>query len=105
MYLKEIHPTDGWQVQENEDDDVLFRQHQSMQERVEVGEACMIKLALEPPALVDEMDDAVATAYAAIPERLYVVGIDGRVAYKGGPGPVFFRPVEWEDAIRKILAD
>ena len=104
MYVKEIHPTDGWQVQENEDEDVLFRQHRSMQERVEVGQACMLKLALEPPALVDEMDNAVATAYAAIPERLYVIGSDGRVAFKGGPGPVFFRPAEWEDAIRQIVA-
>ena len=34
-----------------------------MQERVEVGQACMLKLALEMPALVDEMDDEVAKAY------------------------------------------
>ena len=103
MYLKEIHPTDGWQVSDNEQDAVLFRQHQSMDERVEVGEACMIKLALEPPALVDEMDDAVAKAYAAMPERLYLIGRDGRVAYKGGMGPMFFRPAEWEEAIREML--
>jgi predicted nucleic acid-binding protein len=82
---------------------VLFRQHQSMEERVEVGEACMVKLALEPPALVDEMDDAVARAYAAMPERLYLIGTDGRVAYKGGMGPMFFRPKEWAQAIRDHL--
>lgn len=82
---------------------MLFRQHQSMQERVEVGEACMVKLALEPPALVDEMDDAVARAYAAMPERLYLIGRDGCVAYKGGMGPMFFRPAEWEEAIQAML--
>jgi len=70
-----------------------------MQERVDVGEACMVKLALEMPACVDEMDDAVAKAYAALPERLYLVGGDGRIAYKGGVGPMFFRPDEWERAI------
>jgi hypothetical protein len=69
-----------------------------MQERVEVGEACMVKLALEPPALVDEMDDAVARAYAGMPERLYLVGTDGRVAYKGRMAPMFFRPEEWAQA-------
>ena len=74
-----------------------------MDERVDVGASCMIKLALEPPALVDEMDDAVSTAYAAVPERLYLIGKDGRVAYKGGMGPMFFRPAEWEEAIREIL--
>jgi hypothetical protein len=74
-----------------------------MAERAEVGEACMIKLALEPPALVDEMDDAVAKAYAAMPERLYLIGKDGNIAYKGGMGPMFFRPLEWERAIRNYL--
>jgi predicted nucleic acid-binding protein len=104
VYIKEIHPTDGWQVQENEQDGVLFRQHQSMDERIEVGEACMIKMALEMPALVDEMDDAVAKAYAALPERLYLIGRDGTVAYKGGMGPMFFRPAEWEQAIDQYLS-
>jgi hypothetical protein len=104
VYIKEIHPTDGWQVQENEQDGVLFRQHQSMDERIEVGEACMIKMALEMPALVDEMDDAVAGAYAAMPERLYLIGRDGRDAYQGGMGPMYFRPAEWNEAIRDYLA-
>ena len=103
IYIKEIHPTDGWQVKENEQDAVLVRQHRSKEERVEVGEACMTKLALEMPALVDDMDDAVARAYAALPERLYVVGRDGRVFYKGGVGPVFFKPDEWEEAISRAL--
>ena len=94
VYIKEIHPTDGWQVKENEQAAVLFTQHQSMEERGEVGEACMIKLALEPPAIVDEMDDAVTKAYAGMPERLYLIGKDGNVAYKGGMGPIFFRPLE-----------
>ena len=103
VYIKEIHPTDGWQVKENEADAVLFRQHRSMEERVEVGEACMVKLALEMPAVVDEMDDAVAKAYGAMPERLYLIGRDGRIAYKGGIGPMFFRPKEWEAAIEAYL--
>jgi type I thyroxine 5'-deiodinase len=63
----------------------------------------MTKLALEMPALVDEMDDAVATAYAGMPERLYLIGRDGRIAYKGGVGPMFFQPGDWEQAIAKYL--
>jgi len=76
-----------------------------MEERIEVGQSCMVKLALEMPAVVDEMDDAIAKAYAAVPERLYVVGRDGRVAYKGGVGPMFFKPAEWESAIGRVLAE
>ena len=74
-----------------------------MDDRIEVGQTCMVKMALEMPALVDEMDDAVATAYGAMPERLYVIGTDGRIAYKGGMGPMFFRPVEWEQALEGYL--
>ncbi len=103
IYLREIHPSDGWQVNENEREAVLFRQHRSMEERVEVGQACMIKLALEMPALVDEMDDAVAQDYAAMPERLYLIARGGEVVYKGGMGPMFFRPAEWEQAIADHL--
>ena len=90
-------------MKENARDSVLFRQHRSMEERVEVGAACMVKMALELPAVVDEMDDAVSKAYAAMPERLYLIGNDGRVAYKGGQGPMFFRPDEWEQAIEAHL--
>jgi type II thyroxine 5'-deiodinase len=104
VYIQEIHPSDGWQVKENEKDAVLVRQHRSLEERIEVGEACMLKLALEMPAVVDEMDDAIARVYAAMPERLVLVGRDGRVAYRGGMGPMDFRPLEWEQAIEKLLA-
>ncbi len=103
VYIKEIHPTDGWQVKENERDAVTFRQHRSMEERIEVGQACMVKLALEMPALLDDLNDRVAQAYTAMPERLYLVGRDGRIAYKGGMGPMFFRPKEWEGAIERHL--
>jgi hypothetical protein len=102
VYIREIHPSDGWQLPSNERDGVVHRQHQSLDERVEVGQACMLKLSLELPALVDEMDDAVAKAYGAVPERLYVVGSDGRIAYKGGMGPILFDPKEWERAIQSV---
>ena len=82
---------------------MLVSNHTSMQERVSVGQTCMLKMALEMPAVVDEMDDAVARAYGAMPERLVLIGEDGRVAYKGGLGPMFFRPSEWEEAIRAYL--
>ena len=104
MHIKEIHPTDGWQVKANERDRVLFDQHRSLEDRVAVGQACMLAMALEIPAVVDEMDDAGAKAYGAMPERLYLIGRDGAVVYKSGIGPMFFRPVEWEEAIAAYLS-
>ncbi len=105
VYLQEIHPSDGWQVKENEQDGVLTPQHRTMEERMGAGEACMSKLALEMPAVVDEMSDTVARAYAAMPERLYLIAADGSVAYKGGMGPMFFQPKQWEAAIEELLGE
>ena len=74
-------------------------------ERRAVASVCMTKLALEPmPALVDDMDDTANRAYDAYPDRLYLVGRDGRIAYRGGPGPFGFDPDELEAAIRTELA-
>ena len=84
---------------------MLVRQPRSFDERIDVGQTCMIKMSLSTPALVDEMDDRVAADYAAMPERLYLVGTDGRIAYQGGMGPMFFRPAEWEEAIASYLRD
>jgi hypothetical protein len=94
---------DGWQVEANERDGVLERAHRSLEERIQVGQSCMTRLALALPALVDEMDDAVSEAWAAMPERLYVVGRDGRIAYKGDLGPLGFDPDGWERAIEAAV--
>ena len=68
-----------------------------------MSQTCIFKLALKMPALVDEMDDAVAKAYAAMPERLYLIGLDGKIVYKGGMGPVSFRPEEWQQALETYV--
>jgi type I thyroxine 5'-deiodinase len=49
------------------------------------------------------LDDTVNKAYSGWPDRLYLVGKDGQVAYKGGPGPSGFKPLELELAIQKAL--
>ena len=50
------------------------------------------------------MDNSTDEAYAALPDRLYLIGRDGRIAFKGGPGPFGFRPKEFEAAIDAYLA-
>ena len=74
-------------------------------ERAAVARQCLTALALEPmPALVDGLDDAVSAAYAAHPDRLYLVGRDGRIAFHGFEGPMGFDPGALEDAIQRELA-
>ena len=50
------------------------------------------------------MDNAIDEAYGAAPERLYLVGKDGKVVYHGGAGPHFFDIEELDEAIQKMEA-
>jgi len=86
-------------VDENLTDGVVFAQPANIDQRIDAGQACMLRTALELPALVDGMDDAVSSLWNAVPERLALVGLDGNIVYKSGPGPMFFLPAEWEEAI------
>ena len=76
----------------------------SISERREVAATCMQRLDLSPmPAVVDTMDDATNRAYGAWPERLYLIGKNGRVLYQGGPGPYEFDPDQLEAAIQASI--
>ena len=105
VYVQEAHPTDGWQVESNIKDDVFYRQHQSLDEREEAAQSCTIGLHISIPILVEEMDNAIDEAYGAAPERLYLIGKDGRVAYHGGAGPPFFDLDELDEAIQDMEAN
>ena len=64
--------------------------------RAENAEICLTALKLSVPTVIDGDDNQVNRAYAGWPDRLYVVGVDGRIAYKGGPGPGGFKVHEVE---------
>jgi len=53
------------------------------------------------PAVIDDESSSVKRDYAAWPDRLYVVGVDGKVVYKGRPGPYGFRTPELADWLRE----
>jgi hypothetical protein len=57
------------------------------------------------PLLIDDINDRVGHAYSGMPDRLYVVGRDGRVVYKGGRGPFGFNASEMEQALVLHLLD
>ncbi len=46
------------------------------------------------PFGVDDMSNAANDAYAAWPERLYIVDESARIAYRGGMGPFNYNPKE-----------
>lgn len=104
VYIREAHPEDGWQVPMNVEDDVVFPQPATTDERAAVARACILRLQLEMPTVLDAMDDAVDAAYAALPDRLYVIDAAGAIAYRSEPGPFGFDVDAWERAIAAVVA-
>ena len=99
VYVREAHALDSY-LPKGGGDDPIVEDPTSLTERQQLAQVCLSKLALEPmPAVVDTLDDYASRAYDAWPDRLFLIGRDGRVAYSGGPGPDGFDPDELETAI------
>ena len=92
VYIKEAHPIDGSQSPANIDDEVLFTQPTSADERADIAAVCMLRYNFSFPMVLDNMTNEVEDKYVAMPERLYVLDADGRVAWQGGLGPHYFDP-------------
>ncbi len=105
MYVREAHPTDGWRMDSNDKAGVCFAQPQTFDDRCEIARQCQASLKMTVPLVVDEMDDYVGHLYSGMPDRLYVIGRDGRVIYKSGRGPFGFMPGEMEQALVMHLLD
>jgi hypothetical protein len=103
VYIREAHPTDEWQVESNESEKILFAQPTTLAARSEIAQVCSLKLELPIPTLVDDMENSTDRKYYALPDRLYLIGSDGRVAYRGGPGPFGFVAADLETAIEDYL--
>ena len=101
MYIREAHALDSRSPSSFK----MIEDPITDEERADVASKCVVDLGLDMiPALIDRMDDRVNKAYGAWPDRLYLVGKDGKIAYAGGRGPFGFKPGELEAAIEKELA-
>jgi hypothetical protein len=87
VYIKEAHPEDGWVLSSNRGQGIAVTDPVSDDERSRVATVCSLQLDIRMPVLLDTVTDRVARAYGAWPDRLYLIGRDGRVAWQGGPGP------------------
>ena len=75
----------------------------SERERTTAATTCVADLKLPMPAIIDKMDDKVSNDYQGHPDRLYLIGKDGRISYAGGRGPMLFDPEELAAAIDEEL--
>ena len=96
VYIKEAHPADEWQMDSNVEEELIFDQPTTFEERMNVAQAFVAKMEIEGPVVVDEIDNIANACFAAWPERLYVIDTDGRITYKGGMGPFDFDTDELE---------
>ena len=103
VYIREAHPEEGWVVQMNRDQDIAIQDPTSDDARNEVAATCALRLQIRMPVVVDKVDDEIARAYGALPDRLYLIAKGGRVAFRGDPGPFGFQPEALERAIEKEL--
>lgn len=103
VYIKEAHPEEGWVLGRNRRADVRVNDPITEERRAEVAQTCAVRMRIHMPVLVDGIDNAVASAYGGWPDRLYLIGRDGRIAYQGREGPFGFKPPELDAAIRAEL--
>lgn len=100
VYVREAHPTDEWQMKANVKEDVCYVQPKTLAQRVAIANDFIQRFHYSVPFGIDEMSNAANDAYAAWPERIYVVDESGHVAYRGGMGPFDYKP----DQLRAWLA-
>ena len=101
VYIVEAHPSDVWQMESNIRDQVVFASPKNEEERAFVAGACVRKLGIKFPAVLDQFDNTTEKAYTGWPDRMYLLDANGHIAYKSKPGPFGFKP----DELAKALAN
>ena len=104
VYIREAHPEDGWVLASNRREGVAVIDPATLEERAAAAHECTARAPTPIPVALDGVDDEVASSYGGWPDRLYLVGRHGRIAYQGGEGPFGFLPEELEAAIERELA-
>ena len=81
----------------------VFKQPKSFDQRKELAKILVDRLKYRMPLAVDAIDNRTETAFAAWPERIYILGEGGTILYKGKVGPFGFKPDEAEAAQAKLV--
>lgn len=105
IYIAEAHPAERGHIRVGgEGGNFDIDTHSNMADRLSAAETLRNEAGERLagcPILVDPMDDRAQTAYAALPERLYVV-MDNRVVYQGGLGPFDYKIGEVERFLARV---
>ena len=89
----------------NIDQNVVHAQPKTEEERSTIAQTCVQGMQLAMPMVLDHLSNEVDTAYAALPERLYVIDRAGQIRYRSGPGPWGFDLDAFEQALQEQIRD
>ena len=81
---------------------MLFASPKSDDDRTQTAAACVRKLGIEIPALLDGIDNKTERAYTGWPDRLYIISREGRVSFKSEAGPYGFSTTNLEGALKRL---
>jgi hypothetical protein len=82
---------------------VLERTHRSLEDRSQAAHRFCQTTKIKMLTVADDMEDSVSEAYSGGPDRLYLIDREGKVAYKGGRGPLGLNTDELEQAMILLL--
>ena len=99
VYIREAHAADS----RRPDRRLSINEPRTFAERLGVAQTCRRDLGLQLPMLIDDIQNGTDAAYSGWPDRLFLVGTDGKIAFRGDRGPRGFQPDELEAAIKKTL--
>ena len=89
-------------MESNIKDKVVFASPKNEDERAQVAGACVRKLGIKFPAVLDQFENTTEKAYTGWPDRMYLIDSNGRVAYKSKPGPFGFKPDQLGAALAQL---
>ena len=81
-------------LNDKDKDDVCYMQPKTLEQRVAIANDFTKRFKFALPFGIDDMNNAANDAFAAWPERLYIVDLNGKISYKGGNGPFKYDPKE-----------
>jgi len=81
-------------MKSNVKDDVCYAQPKTLEQRVAIANDFTRRFKFPLPFGIDDMGNAANDAYAAWPERIYIIDESGHIAYRGGMGPFNYKPQE-----------
>jgi len=90
-------------MQSNIKDNIVFASPKTEEDRAFIAGACVRKLGIEFPAVLDEFGNSTEQAYTGWPDRIYLIDSQGRIAYKSKPGPFGFKPDLLETALAHTI--